>query len=286
MSNTEGKLYVVATPIGNLSDLSERARQTLATVDRILVEDTRHSGKLLKHLMVSTPMQPYHDHNERDRVPGIIEQLQSGKNIALISDAGTPLINDPGFHLVSAAHSHAIQVIPIPGPSALIAAFSVSGLNSDNFSFQGFLAAKQSERLKRLSQLERASQTQIFYEAPHRILASLEDCMKIFGNDRSACIVREMTKLHEDVRRASLSELHQWLQENPEKQKGEFVLLIEGQKEIKSSTDENEAIRILKILLQEHATKKAVELATKISGLKKNRLYKLALQLEKEQPKS
>lgn len=280
MSNTEGKLYVVATPIGNLSDLSQRVSETLAAVDRILVEDTRHSGKLLKHLMISTPMQAYHDHNERHRVAAIIELLQSGKNLALISDAGTPLINDPGFHLVSAAHQHGIQVIPIPGPSALAAALSVCGLKTDRFTFQGFLPAKQTERLKTLASLQQDRETQIFYETPHRILACLEDCRQVFGNERMACIVREMTKRYEDVKRAFLADLLQWLESNPEKQKGEFVLLIEGQREAETSMEESEAIRILNILLAEHATKKAAELASEITGLKKNQLYKLALDLE------
>lgn len=279
MSNNAGILYIVATPIGNLSDITDRARQILAAVDVILVEDSRHSGKLLKHLCINTTMQSYHDHNERQSASGIIEQIQLGKNMALISDAGTPLISDPGYHLVSAAHKEGIQVTAIPGASALIAALSISGLNSDRFSFHGFLPAKQSDRIKRLKELQGDRETLIFYETPHRVLQALEDCIQILGDRRLACIVRELTKLHEDVKRASLKELLVWLKNNPVKQKGEFVLLIEGDIGEEISMDEKEIERILKILLSEHSTKKAADIASQITGLKKNQLYKMALAL-------
>ncbi len=280
MSCSYGKLFIVATPIGNLADLSDRARDILSSVDLVLAEDTRHSGKLLKHLTTTTPLKSYHDHNERETTPQIIQQLKDRKNCALISDAGTPLISDPGYHLVLAAHKEQIQVVPIPGPAAVIAALSVSGLRSERFRFEGFLPTKRLDRQTRFETLSDQSLTLIFYEAPHRILACLEDAINCFGGQRKACIVREMTKLYEDVKHGDLEELQHWIHSHPEKQKGEFVLLIEGVVKEKQSVEDKEAIRVLKILMQEHSTKNSAELAAKISGLKKNYCYKLALAIE------
>ena len=281
MSSSNGKLFIVATPFGNLDDLTDRARDVLSSVDFILAEDTRHSGKLLKYIGTSKPLIAYHDHNEREISTEILQQVLSGKDCALISDAGTPLINDPGYQLVSAAHKAGITVVPIPGACAVIAALSVSGLPTERFQFEGFIPAKRTERLARYQALSDKTHTLIFYEAPHRILTALQDAIDCFGADRMACIVREMTKIYEDVKRANLAELHSWLQCHSNKQKGEFVLLIQGAAAQKTSFEEAEAQRILYILKREFSTKKASDLTAKITGMKKNYMYQLALKLDK-----
>ena len=269
-------LYIVATPIGNLSDISERAVQILKQVDLIAVEDTRHSGKLLQHSGVSTPMQALHEHNEAKKVEQLIELLAAGKSIALISDAGTPLISDPGYQLVKAAIDAGIKVSPVPGASALIAALSASALPSDAFIFEGFLPNKSAGRLKKLEALADESRTLIFYEAPHRIIDCLEDMQQVFGAERVAVVARELTKTFETIKKDSLENLLSWIKADSNQQRGEFVLLIQGQE--KAATTVNaEAERILDILLQELPLKQASQLAARITGIKKNTLYQIGL---------
>jgi len=269
-------LYIVATPIGNLSDISERAVQILKQVDLIAVEDTRHSGKLLQHSGVSTPMQALHEHNEAKKVEQLIDLLAAGKSIALISDAGTPLISDPGYQLVKAAIDAGIKVSPVPGASALIAALSASGLPSDAFIFEGFLPNKSAGRLKKLEALADESRTLIFYEAPHRIIDCLEDMQQVFGAERVAVVARELTKTFETIKKDSLENLLSWIKADSNQQRGEFVLLIQGQE--KAATTVNaEAERILDILLQELPLKQASQLAARITGIKKNTLYQIGL---------
>ena len=269
-------LYIVATPIGNLSDISERAVQILKQVDLIAVEDTRHSGKLLQHSGVSTPTQALHEHNEAKKVEQLIELLAAGKSIALISDAGTPLISDPGYQLVKAAIDAGIKVSPVPGASALIAALSASGLPSDAFIFEGFLPNKSAGRLKKLEALADESRTLIFYEAPHRIIDCLEDMQQVFGAERVAVVARELTKTFETIKKDSLENLLSWIKADSNQQRGEFVLLIQGQE--KAATTVNaEAERILDILLQELPLKQASQLAARITDIKKNTLYQIGL---------
>ncbi len=281
MSNQSGVLFVVATPIGNLEDMTERARRILAEVDLIAAEDTRHSKKLLVHLGVNTPMCAYHDHNERKIAAGIIDQIKQGQNIAMISDAGTPLINDPGYHLVKMAHENALKVIPIPGASAAIAALSVSGLATDSFIFEGFLPDKQIARRKHLQKLLKETRTLVFYESPHRICAFIEDCAAIFGEDRQACIAREISKYYETIRNDSLGKLIKWLKEEENQRKGEFVVIVQGNSDA-VEVGEEEAIRILEILLKDNSLKQACALTAEITGLKKNALYKMALKLQEK----
>jgi 16S rRNA (cytidine1402-2'-O)-methyltransferase len=273
-----GSLYVVATPIGNIEDLSARAIKVLGSVDIILAEDTRHSGYLLHKLGISTPMLAHHDHNENKQVAGIIKRLSNGETVALISDAGTPLISDPGYSLVIAAHEEGISVIPVPGPSALISALSVAGLETDRFVFEGYLPAKKIARQKYMQALSNETRTLVFYEVPHRIMQSLDDLIDCFGSGRVAALVKELTKVHETVYRATLSDLKSWLEEDKSRQKGEFVLLIQGVTE--AAFDEQVASRILKVLLQSVTVKEATSIATEILGGNRNELYQLALQLK------
>ena len=280
MSNQSGVLYVVATPIGNLEDISERARRILAEVDLIAAEDTRHSKKLLSHLGVTTTMLAYHDHNEHRVSADIIDMLKRGKNLALISDAGTPLIHDPGYELVQQAHRDGIKVVPIPGPSALTTALSVAGLSSESFIFEGFVPEKQVARHKHLQSLSAETRTMVFYEAPHRIKAFIDDSAMAFGEDRQACIARELSKLYETINQDTLGNLQLWLLEDDEQRRGEFVVVIRGA-ENAPQTGESEAIRIMQILLQSVSVKQAAAMAAEITGLKKNDLYKLALDLKK-----
>ena len=203
----QGVLYVVATPIGNVGDLSPRARETLAGVDLIAAEDTRHTGQLLRRIGIDRPLQSLHEHNEHERVAGIVQRLRDGARIALVTDAGTPLVSDPGFLLVRAARAHGIAVVPVPGPCAAIAALSVAGIATDRFVFEGFLPARRSERRERLAALATEARTLVFYEAPHRVHALLADLADCFGADREAAIARELTKAHETHYSGTLGEL-------------------------------------------------------------------------------
>ncbi len=276
----ESALYVVSTPIGNLDDITPRALQVLSGVDLIAAEDTRHSGRLLQHFSVATRTMALHDHNERQVCDRLIERLQNGESIALISDAGTPLVNDPGYHLVYAAHQNRIKVIPVVGACAAIAALSVSGLASDRFAYEGFLPAKAGARVHRLETLKDETRTLIFYEAPHRIIASLESLVLVMGYERTATLARELTKRFESVRQAPLGELLEWVRSDPNQQKGEIVLVVQGAPDRGSEEGiDSEVRRILTLLLDDLPTKQAAALAAKITGLKKNNLYKEALQI-------
>lgn len=270
-------LYIVATPIGNLSDISQRAIDTLQTVDLIAAEDTRHSAKLLQHFHITTKMLPLHDFNEEQQTKKILQILKQGQSIALISDAGTPLISDPGYRLVSEVRKAGIEVVPIPGACAMIAALSASGLPSDKFRFEGFLPAKQHARLEHLKNLAAETCTLIFYESPHRILKSLQDMLTIFGEDRQVVIARELTKKFETIYDDNLKNLVKYFSDNPEKQCGEFVVLVHGETKQKITEITDEDLKILNLLLEELSVKQASHLAAKITGKKKNVLYELAL---------
>jgi len=276
------ELYVVATPIGNLGDISARALETLQMVDVIAAEDTRHSGRLLQHFGISTALQAYHEHNENSQLPWLLDQLKQGKRIALISDAGTPLISDPGYQLVKAVREQGITVIPIPGPSALITALCASGLPSDRFVFEGFLPAKSKARQNRLLQLKNEYRTVILYESPHRILASVTDMIEQLGGERIVVLARELTKTYETIYESSLDKLLLWLRADMNQQKGEMVILIKAADNQITDQDEVEMERILTLLLDELPLKQAVLLTAKITGRHKNDIYSLALALKEE----
>ncbi|CAK0763678.1 16S rRNA 2'-O-ribose C1402 methyltransferase [Gammaproteobacteria bacterium] len=279
----QGTLYIVATPIGNLGDMTQRAIEVLCQVDCIAAEDTRHSAPLLRHFEINQTLVAYHEHNEREMTEALLTRLQNGQSIALITDAGTPLISDPGFQLVRAARKMGISVTPIPGPSALTCALSVSGLPCDRFIFEGFLPAKAIARRSHLESLRTETRTIVFYESPHRVQETLADLVAIFGKERHAVLARELTKIHEVVHSGTLVDLVALVDSDPNQRKGEFVLLMEGSSKMED-TGHQEAKRVLKILLQEVSTRQAVELATKIVGIRKNVLYELALDsFEKKQ---
>lgn len=271
------KLYVVATPIGNLEDMSSRAIDVLKRVHCIAAEDTRYSQRLLTHFGIQQRLLSLHEFNENKRVETIMRQLIGGESVALISDAGTPLISDPGFPIVAAAHAKHIPVIPIPGPCAAIAALSASGLPTHHFVFEGFLPPKGEKRLKRLQALALESRTLIFYESVHRIENLLQLLVTVFGEDRLACVARELTKKYETVIRASLGELL-CMVKKPEQQKGEYVVIVAGATE-PQETSEADCQRLLSILLTEVSLKQSVKLAQKITGVGHQALYRLALAL-------
>lgn len=279
MSNA-GTLYVVATPIGNLEDMTPRAIRILSEVDLIAAEDTRHSGKLLKHFGIEAKTEALHEHNERSQVPRLIDILQAGKSIAFITDAGTPLVSDPGFHLVRSARQAGLTVIPVPGACAAIAALSAAGLPSDRFVFEGFPPAKSAARRAVFEKLCEEARTLIFYESPHRILESLQEMTEIFGPGREAVLARELTKQFETVRSGTLTELSEWVNHDPHQQLGEFVILIHGVPRAEREAVDEDAERVLRILLEELPVSQAVALAAKITGLKKNKLYDYALSLK------
>lgn len=274
-------MYVVATPIGNLEDLSARGLRTLSEVDLILAEDTRHSVNLLRHFGISTPLRSFHEFNELEVVPEIIDKLRNGRNIALISDAGTPLISDPGYQLVNRLAAEGFRVVPVPGPSAIITALSAGGLSTARFVFEGFVPSNRSGRQKLLKSLAYETRTVVLFETPHRIVAFLADAADAFGGDRDAVLARELTKKFETIYRGSLGELLEMLKAGENDIKGEFVVLIDGYKEQKSRLD-LESIRILKILLAHSLpVREAAAIAAEITGARKNTLYKQALTLQK-----
>ncbi|RRQ22651.1 16S rRNA (cytidine(1402)-2'-O)-methyltransferase [Thiohalobacter thiocyanaticus] len=278
MDATGGVLYVVATPIGNLADMSRRAVEILQSVDLVAAEDTRHSLPLLQHYGIRTPLQSCHEHNEAQVSPRLVEQLRAGRRIALISDAGTPLVSDPGFALVRAAIAADIPVVPVPGPSALVAALSVAGLPTDRFRFEGFLPAKAGARAARLTALAGETATLVFYESSHRIQASLTDMAAAFGGERPAVVARELTKRFEQIERGSLGHLAQWIDADDNRRKGEFVVMVQGA-EAAAGRDEAEIRRILGILLKHLPVKTAAAAAAEITGERRNALYQLALEL-------
>ncbi len=283
MTAEAGVLYVVATPIGNLGDMTPRAVETLQGVDLIAAEDTRHSGRLLSHFGIGTPTIALHEHNERTQAPRLVARIAAGESLALISDAGTPLLSDPGFHLVRLAREQGIRVVPVPGASALMAALSVSGLPTDRFVFEGFLPAKSGPRRKRLQALAGETRTLIFYEAPHRVRATLEDMAAVVGEGRRAVLARELTKTFETVKDAPLAELATWVRDDTDQQKGEIVLLLAGAPAGEDDDDDSEARRILAVLLEELPLSQASVLAARITGLKKKQLYQLGLSLSAAQ---
>lgn len=274
-----GTLYVVATPIGNLDDISARALRILREVALIAAEDTRHSARLLQHFGIPTPLAACHEHNERDQGGRFLARLQAGEDVALISDAGTPLISDPGYHLVRQVRAAGIPVVPVPGACALIAALSAAGLPSDRFIFEGFLPAKAAGRRARLEQVREEPRTLIFYEAPHRILESLEDMRDVFGGERPALLARELTKTFETLQGLPLAELCQWVAADSNQQRGECVVLVAGwQAPEGEEAVSAEALRVLDLLMAEMPLKRAAALAAEITGVRKNLLYQVALE--------
>ena len=273
-----GTLYIVATPIGNLSDITAHAIDCLKSVAIIACEDTRTSGKLLNHFNIPTKTWAYHDHNAEVQTPKLIEVLQSGQSIALISDAGTPLISDPGFRLVKACHEFGIKVSPVVGASAAIAALSVAGLPSDKFYFYGFLPAKTAGRQSELTKIKDLTATLIFYEAPHRIIECIDDMITVLGDNRQVTFCREITKTFETIYPSTLGELKQFVASDANQQKGEMVLVVAGAND--SVNDEGKHDALLKRLLQDLSVKKAAQLASDITGAKKNALYERALILK------
>ena len=278
-----GTLYVVATPIGNLDDISARALRILREVALIAAEDTRHSARLMQHFGINTPLAACHEHNEREQGSHFIARLLAGGDVALISDAGTPLISDPGYHLVRNARAAGIKVVPVPGASALIAALSAAGLASDRFIFEGFLPAKTAGRCARLEAVREESRTLIFYEAPHRILECLEDMRAVFGDERPAVLARELTKTFETLKGLPLAELVAWVAADSNQQRGECVVLVAGWQAPEGDDALSvEALRVLDLLLGEMPLKRAAALAAEITGVRKNLLYQAALARQKD----
>ncbi len=277
-------LFVVATPIGNRGDLSARARDILAAVNLIAAEDTRHSARLLKAWDIHTRLTAFHEHNAAARAPELVARLQAGESVALISDAGTPLVSDPGYRLVRAAQEAGIAVRAVPGPCAAIAALSIAGLPTDRFAFEGFLPSRATARRRRLTELARESRTLIFYEAPHRLAVMLADCATAFGAEREAALARELTKLHETLRRAPLGELARLVADGEEPARGECVILISGAAPDKRADDED-ANELLNALAAEGiGAKTAAIVARRLTGQPRRALYQRALELQ-EMPK-
>ncbi|MGI9290959.1 MAG: 16S rRNA (cytidine(1402)-2'-O)-methyltransferase [Gammaproteobacteria bacterium] len=277
MSLQTGILYVVATPIGNLDDLSARAVATLELVAVIAAEDTRRSGRLLSHLGIKTELLSWHEHNEGARVPELLARLRAGEDIALISDAGTPLISDPGYRLVQAAIDEGIKVCPVPGCSAVMAALSVAGLPTDEFLFAGFLPASNKKRESRLMELAELPATLIVFESVHRIADSLQSMISVLGADRRAIAARELTKLHESIYRGTLAELLEQVQESSGADKGEYTLVVSGAEN--EPAGDAELDRVLTVLLGYLGVRQAADAAAKILGTKKNAAYKRALEI-------
>jgi 16S rRNA (cytidine1402-2'-O)-methyltransferase len=280
VSFKKGSLYIVATPIGNMGDMTERAQKILTDVDVIAVEDTRRSGQLLRHFDISTPMIAVHEHNERQICDSLLKRIEKGESIALISDAGTPLLSDPGYFLVNQARERDISVVPIPGVSAVITALSVAGLPTDRFIFEGFLPAKSAARQQKLEKLKDDARTVIFYEAPHRIIEMLKDCQQVFGGQRKVVLARELTKTFETVHGDTLDKLIPWVEADENQRKGEFVVLVQGAQMREDTGIDAESERILLILLKDLPVKQAAALAASITGLKKNALYQFAIELK------
>ncbi len=282
--NELGTLYVVATPIGNLSDISLRALETLKAVDAIAAEDTRHTAGLLGHFAISKKLIAVHEHNEHQSAAKLLVQLQAGENIALVTDAGTPGISDPGAVVVNFIRQAGIKVVPIPGASAVVAALSVSGIVQNGFFFHGFLPASGAARRHVLEALKTQPVTLVFYEAPHRIVVSVADMAQVLGAGRRITIARELTKTFETIHTCLLSEAQAWITADANQQRGEFVLLVEPEPVADQEGISEQAARVLKLLMAELPLKQAVKLAADISQEKKNSLYEFALQLKQSQP--
>jgi len=278
MGSDQALLYIVATPIGNLADMVPRAVEVLQCADLVAAEDTRHSQRLFSHFNIDTPLVAYHDHSDDKRTGQILRRLEQGQTVALISDAGTPLISDPGYRLVREARVRGIRVVPIPGPCAFVAALSAAGLPSDRFSFEGFLPAKSGARERALRELAGDSRTLVFYEAPHRVADTLDAMGAVFGGDREAVIARELTKAFETFHLASLAELAAWVRADSNQQRGEIVLLVRGAERRQDTGMNPEAERVMKLLLAELPPRKAAALAAEITGVNKKTLYNWSLE--------
>lgn len=278
MNNLCGTLYIVATPIGNLQDITQRALAVFAEVDLIAAEDTRHSGLLLSHYGIKKPFFALHDHNEQQKADLLVEKLRVGTNIALISDAGTPLISDPGFHLVRKCRQAGVKVVPLPGACAAITALCASGIASDRFCFEGFLPAKSKARRDRLQNLQKEDRTLIFYESTHRILDTLADVEELFGAERYVVLAREITKTWETISGDSVGNLRRWLNEDANRTKGEMVLIVEGCIETRETEFSPEAVKALKLIAAELPLKKAAAIVAELYGYKKNALYQFGLE--------
>ncbi len=272
-------LYIVATPIGNLGDISQRAIDVLTQVDVIACEDTRHTGKLLSAFSIKNKTMSLHDHNERQRQEQVASLLQDGKTVALVSDAGTPLISDPGFHLVRHCRTLGLNVSPIPGACAAISALSVAGLPTDRFSFEGFLPSKSGARQATLTALADETRTMVFYDAPRRAIDTVQDIVATLGGERYMVIARELTKTFETIHSDTAENFLAWLGQDANQLKGEMVLIIEGYKPAENEISK-EVINTLKLLLAEMKPKKACAIAAEIYGVKKNALYEVALGLK------
>jgi 16S rRNA (cytidine1402-2'-O)-methyltransferase len=278
-----GRLYVVATPIGNLGDMSDRARKTLASCALIAAEDTRHTGALLAHFGISTPMMSLHDHNEKVRAPEIAARIRAGSSVALVSDAGTPAISDPGYELVRVCAEAQIDVTPVPGSCALIAALSAAALPTDRFCFEGFLPARGAARRARLEELSKETRTLVFYESPHRLAEMLEDCAAGFGGGRRATLAREITKLHESFYRGTVAELAARVSGEATMARGEIALVVAGAEPVREGGEDGHGgalDRALKPLLAELPLKQAARLAAQIASARDNEAYKRALELK------
>jgi len=270
-------LYVVATPIGNLADISFRAVQLLSEMDLLLVEDTRITQRLLQHYSINRRVVALHEHNEKQISATVIQSLVADRlAVALLSDAGTPLIADPGFRIVCAAHEGNIPVRAVPGPCAAIAALSIAGIPSDRFVFEGFLPPRRAARTSRLQALSVESRTLIFYEAPHRILATMEDLCVVFGTTREVVVARELTKLHETLYRGPLGEVAGAMNSDPNAARGEIVIVLAGATQRDTSDDERRALEMIDILSRHVPKGEAIKLTAELTGLKRNRLYRLA----------
>jgi 16S rRNA (cytidine1402-2'-O)-methyltransferase len=282
-AGARGRLSVVATPIGNLGDLTVRAREVLAGCDLVAAEDTRHTRTLLQHCGIDKPLVSLHDHNERDRADELVQRMLAGVHVALVSDAGTPAISDPGYWLVRAAVQAGVEVTAVPGACAAIAALSVAGLPTDRFCFEGFLPQQKAARRARLESLAQESRTLIFYEAPHRIRDSLDACTEAFGGARAAVLAREITKHFETIYRGTLDELRERAARDKDVERGEIVLIVAGAPALEPGQEGNEALdRVLTILLPEMPLKQAAHLAARLAGCRDNEAYKRALQLKKD----
>jgi 16S rRNA (cytidine1402-2'-O)-methyltransferase len=271
-------LFIVPTPIGNLGDITQRALDVLHSVDIIAAEDTRHTGKLLSHFNIQTRTFALHDHNEQQKAQVLVDKLLAGESIALVSDAGTPLISDPGYHLVTQCRQAGVKVVPLPGACAVITALSASGLPSDRFSFEGFLPAKSKGRKDKFMEIAKAERTCIFYESPHRITESLADMLEVLGPEREVVLARELTKTYETIQGLPLGELIAWIGEDDNRKRGEMVLLIHGHREPVNEELPDEATRTLAILVKDLPLKKAAAATAEIYNLKKNALYRWGLE--------
>ena len=280
MAKTPGTLWVVATPIGNLEDLSPRAQRILGAVAQVVCEDTRHSGRLLAAFGIRQRLASLHEHNEARVAPGLVERLAAGESMALISDAGTPLLSDPGYRLVRAAAEAGVTVSPVPGPSALLAALSVAGLATDRFAFEGFLPAKAAARRTRLQALAEEPRTLVFFEAGNRVAALLQDAVASLGAGREAVLARELTKLHEHVYRGNLEQLVELAGSDPDVSRGEMVVLVAGRGDVPAGEGDHALLhQLLPALLEELPPSRAVKLAAKLSGVPRREVYELALSL-------